>query len=64
MKLLEKENMLNFVETKIGVIKNFHKEKSGAQELIEVYDDMVKNGTSTFELKFLVEDIELFFESI
>lgn len=64
MKLLEKENVLNFVETKIGVIKNFHKEKDGAQELIEVYDDMVKNGTSTFELKLLVEDLELFFESI
>lgn len=38
--------------------------KHGAEFMYTIKKILVENGTSTFELKFLVEDIELFFESI
>lgn len=55
MKELEKELLLNSIETKIGIIKSFHK-KEGA-DLIELYNDYKKNGTSYMEAKLFENDL-------
>lgn len=63
MNLAEKEMLLNQIEHKIGIIRTFHKEEDGVNELIEVYEDMVKNGTSTLEAKTFQDDLDLFLET-
>lgn len=63
MKQAEKEQLLNEVEHKVGMIKTFHKGSNEAEELISVYEDYRKEGTSITEIKLFLDDLNLFLES-
>lgn len=60
MKQAEKELLVNQIEHNIGLVKTFHQDKPGANELIEVYEEISKKGTSTIEAKAFVDDLNLF----
>lgn len=62
MNQIEKEQLLNEVEHKVGMIKAFHNEDDNAKELIELYDEYRKDGTSVMEIKLFLEDLNLFLE--
>lgn len=63
MKQVEKEQLLNEVEHKIGMVKTFYKDDDGAEELIGGYEDYQKEGTSFTEIKLFLEDLNLFLEN-
>ena len=64
MERMEKEQLLNEVEHKIGMAKTFHNNNGEANELIEVYEGYCKDGASLTEIKLLLEDLELFLDSV
>lgn len=64
MKQYEEEQMLSQVELKVGLIKSFHMDEVGADELIESYEDYLKDGTSYTEIKLFLEDLDLFLENV
>lgn len=64
MKQVEKELLTNEIEHKIGMVRTFHKDKDGADELIEGYEDYRKEGVSVTEAKLLLEDLNLFLETV
>jgi hypothetical protein len=64
MNQAEKELILSQVELKIGMVKTFYKDKEGADELISLYEDYLREGTSTMEIKLFLEDLYLFLESV
>lgn len=63
----EKEILLNEIEHKVGMIKTFYKaskhDTDTAKELIELYDEYVRDGTSTIEVKVFLQDLNLFLET-
>lgn len=63
----EKEILLNEIEHKVGMIKAFYKaskhDTDTAKELIELYDEYVRDGTSTIGAKVLLQDLNLFLET-
>jgi len=59
---VEIEQLKNHLELKIGILKMKIKNgeiKDDAYELIELFKDYEKNGTTIEELKMLFEDVEL-----
>lgn len=64
MKQIEKELLLNEVEHKIGMVKTFHKDEDGAEELIEGYEEYLIEGVSVTEAKLLLEDLDLFLDTV
>lgn len=64
MKQAEKEQLLNEVEHKIGMVKTFYKDEVGAEELIESYEGYRKEGVSNTEIKLFLDDLNLFLESL
>lgn len=63
MNQIDKEQILAQVELKIGIIKTYYVDESGADELIRVYDDYKRDGTSVLEIKLFLDDLLLFIES-
>lgn len=61
---LEKQQLLNEVEHKIGMAKTFYNSNGEAEELIEVYEGYCKEGATLMEVKLLLEDVELFLDSV
>ena len=61
---LEKQELLNEVEHKIGMAKTFYNNNGEAEELIEVYEGYCKEGATLMEVKLLLEDVELFLDSV
>jgi hypothetical protein len=59
----EKEQILSQVEHKVGMIKTFHKDVPGADDLIKLHADYQKEGTSVTEIKLFLDDLNLFLES-
>lgn len=64
MNQFDKEQLLNEIEHKIGMIKSFYSDVEGADELINGYEDCLKEGTSFTEIKLLLEDLNLFLEGV
>lgn len=60
MNQTEQEQILQQVEHKIGMIKAFHKDEVGADELIASYEEYSKEGISFTEIKLFLEDLNLF----
>lgn len=63
MNQIEKEQILSQVEHKVGMIKTFHKDEVGADDLISSYEEYQKDGTSYTEIKLFLEDLNLFLET-
>ena len=61
---LEKQELLNEVEHKIGMARIFYNDNGEAQELIDVYESYRKEGATLMEIKLLLEDLELFLDSV
>ena len=62
MNQIEKEQLLNEIEHKIGMIKVFYKDNDGAEELIKSYEEYTEKGVSYTEIKLFLEDLNLFLE--
>lgn len=54
------EQILSQIEHKIGMIKTFHKDKDGAEELINLYESYRKDGADFLDIKLFLEDLNLF----
>lgn len=64
MRLAEKEELLNQVEHKVGMIKTFHKDAEGSGGLLETYEEYIKEGTSHAEMKLFLDDLTLFLDTV
>lgn len=64
MKLAEQEQLLNMIENKVGMVKVHFKDIEGAEELISVYEEYKENGTSSYEAKLFLEDLEEFLSTV
>ena len=61
---LEKQELLNEVEHKIGMARTFYNNDGDAQELIDIYEGYRKEGATLMEIKLLLDDAELFLDSV
>lgn len=63
MNAIELEQLKNDLETKVGILEN--KIKNGeirdetSSELVKLFNEYEKNGTTIEELKLLFEDVQL-----
>lgn len=64
MKLAEQEQLLNMIENKIGLVKAHFKDIEGADDLINVYEEYMENGTSFYEAKLFLEDLDMFLSTV
>ena len=61
---LEKQQLLNEVEHKIGMARAFYNGDGEAQELVDIYEDYRKEGATLMEIKLLLDDVELFLDTV
>lgn len=64
MKQHQKEQLLNAIDHKIGMVKTFYKNISGSEDLISIYEDFRKEGSTYTEIKLFLDDLNLFLESV
>lgn len=60
--MADKEQLLEDLETKVGILRIFHLRTEASRELIELYEDYKRNGTSFEEVKALRDDIIRYIE--
>lgn len=59
---VEQEQILNNLDIKVEKLKRKFGNEDSAKELIELFEDYKKNGTTELELKLLWEDIHNYLE--
>lgn len=56
----EKELLLNSIEHKVGIVATFYRDVEGAEDLLNLYEEYKKEGTSITEIKLFLDDLNTF----
>lgn len=59
----DKEQLMENVATKVGIVRALYQTRSGADELIDLYGEYQRDGASIEEIKLFREDLELFLDT-